>query len=84
MLLLALGPSTLDFELRAFISQADYMVLVASELRFAIHQAFAERGLRLAYPQLDVHLDGGNRALAAGNAAADTPASSRGGDDADV
>ena len=56
VLFMRLGPDSLDFELRVFIAQADYMVIVASELRYAILESFQQHGIRLAHAQMDVHL----------------------------
>lgn len=50
------GDSALIFELRFFIRQADYMLFTASDLRFAISDAFREAGITIPFPQRDVHI----------------------------
>lgn len=50
------GNSGLLFELRFFIRQADYMLIIASNLRFAIYDAFDASGIEIPYPQHDVHI----------------------------
>lgn len=50
------GESALEFELRFFIREADYMLLIGSELRFAITTAFREAGITIPYPQRDIHV----------------------------
>jgi len=52
------GESALDFELRFFISQADEAYQVASDLRFAIDNAFREQGVEIPFPQRDIHVRG--------------------------
>lgn len=49
------GESSLDFELRVFIRDIDYTVIVASDLRFAIKKALDEAGVEIPFPQRDVH-----------------------------
>ncbi|MDY0220809.1 MAG: mechanosensitive ion channel [Desulfobacterium sp.] len=51
-----LGESSLDFILRVW-TNVDLMLLVDTEIRFEIYRVFKERGISLAFPQLDVHLD---------------------------
>ena len=50
------GESSLDFELRVFIREIDYTMIVASELRFAIKKALDEAGIEIPFPQRDIHL----------------------------
>lgn len=50
------GDSSLDFELRIFIREIDYTIIVGSDLRFAIKKAFDEAGVEIPFPQRDVHL----------------------------
>jgi small-conductance mechanosensitive channel len=52
----AFGASTLDFELRGFISDVEESLLVKSELHFAIEKAFRERNIEIPFGQTDVHL----------------------------
>lgn len=52
----AFGNSTLDFELRVHVGTVDDLLPVRNDLHFAINDAFAEAGIEIAFPQLDVHL----------------------------
>jgi small-conductance mechanosensitive channel len=53
---MAFGESSLDFELRAFIRNVDRRLGVASELRFAIDEAFRDAGIEIPFPQRDLHV----------------------------
>lgn len=50
------GASSLDFELRAFISDIARGLQVRTDLRFAIFRAFRERGVEIPFPQQDIHI----------------------------
>lgn len=50
------GASSLDFELRCFLHDIGWVVIVASELRFSINDVFAEKGIDIPFPQRVVHL----------------------------
>jgi small-conductance mechanosensitive channel len=50
------GESSLDFELRAWIWDADYKLSVASELHEEIYRRFNEADIEIAFPQRDLHL----------------------------
>lgn len=50
------GASSLDFVLRVW-TNVDQMIVVGTEIRFAIDRVFRERKISIAFPQLDVHLD---------------------------
>jgi potassium-dependent mechanosensitive channel len=50
------GPSSLDFELRCFVSDVDYYLTTASDLRFAIAEAFAQNGISIPFNQQVVHI----------------------------
>lgn len=56
--LAAFGPSSLDFELVFFARGRDYPLLMAAkqEVLFNIFEAFAERGVLIAYPTQTIHL----------------------------
>ncbi len=51
------GNSSLDFELLAWIPDVQFRFKVASDLHFMIDQKFREKGIVIAFPQMDVHLD---------------------------
>ena len=58
VLFLDFGESSLDFELRVWILDADDRLKVRSELHQEIDRSFREAGIVIAFPQRDVHLDG--------------------------
>jgi small-conductance mechanosensitive channel len=55
-LFLNFGESALDFELRAWVWDADEVIRVKSELHQAIDRSFREAGIEIAFPQRDLHL----------------------------
>ncbi len=50
------GDSSLDFEVRFFIAQADQTRLIASDVRFAVDAAFRQHEVEIPFPQRDVHV----------------------------
>lgn len=50
------GASSLDFELRAYVKEVDKRLSVASDLRFAIDDAFRKANIQIPFPQQDVWL----------------------------
>ena len=48
--------SSLNFELRAFLSDVEERLTTGSDLRYAIHDAFAEKGIQIPFPQRVVHM----------------------------
>jgi len=52
------GESSLDFELRVWVSDVDNRLPLASDLLREIDQKFRDAGIVIAFPQRDVHLDG--------------------------
>ena len=50
------GASSLDFEVRVYIPDVNYVLTVGSELRFAIFKALKEAGVEIPFPQRDVHV----------------------------
>lgn len=50
------GASSLDFELRAFLSDIAKGLQVKTDLRFAIFKAFKENGIEIPFPQQDVYI----------------------------
>jgi len=48
--------NSINYELRAWVTDANMMVGVASMLRLSIWDMFAGRGFEMPYPQRDVHL----------------------------
>jgi len=50
------GDSSIDFELRAYVRDADSGRVAHSEIRFAIFDAFKEAGISIPFPQRDVHV----------------------------
>jgi len=53
---LSFGDSTLDFELRVWISDFDDRRTIQTELHQQIDQSFREAGIEIAFPQRDLHL----------------------------
>ena len=58
VLFMAFGDSSLDFELRCCIPQADRRILVATAMRFEVVRLFRERNIEIPFPQRDLHLRG--------------------------
>ncbi|WP_350335458.1 DUF3772 domain-containing protein [Coralliovum pocilloporae] len=50
------GVSSLDFELRCFLEDIGYVMVVSSDLRFDIMHRFREEGIEMPFPQRDIHL----------------------------
>ena len=50
------GASSLDFELRCFLSDIGKGLQVRTELRYAIFTAFKENGIEFPFPQRDIHV----------------------------
>lgn len=50
------GPSCLEFSLKFWIKGPGHL-MTGSQLRYTIYETFKEKGIELAFPQLDVHLD---------------------------
>lgn len=48
--------NSLNFELRAFIKNSDYGLTIKSDLRFAIFKKFKQAGIKIPFPQRDVHI----------------------------
>lgn len=55
-LFIAHGPSSLDFELRAFVPDIDDRMKTLSELNKDINTALDEAGITIPFPQNDLHL----------------------------
>ncbi|CAH0533589.1 Mechanosensitive channel MscK [Vibrio stylophorae] len=53
---LSFGASSLDFELRVYINSIDHRLYTLHMLNKSIDAAFAENGIEIAFPQMDVHL----------------------------
>jgi len=54
------GNSALNFILRIWIDDINYIVSVPSSIRTEINRVFKENKIQFAYPQLDIHLDHNN------------------------
>ena len=50
------GDSSLDFELRVFLSDTSLLVPVRNRINIAIKRAFDERGITIPFPQRDCHV----------------------------
>jgi len=53
---MSFGNSSLNFELRIFCGQLQDRLKLIHEMNMAISHRFAEAGIEIAFPQLDVHL----------------------------
>ena len=56
VLFLRFGESSLDFELRAYLYDIEYILDVVSKLHFAIDRKFREHNIEIAFPQRDIHI----------------------------
>jgi small-conductance mechanosensitive channel len=56
VLFLSFGESTLDFDLRVWVVDADDRLEVTSELHQEIDRSFREAKIEIAFPQRDLHL----------------------------
>ena len=56
VLFLSFGESTLDFELRVWLKDADYRLKARSELNQEIDRRFREANIEIAFPQRDLHV----------------------------
>jgi small-conductance mechanosensitive channel len=56
VLFLRFGESSLDFELRVWVLDAEERIKVQSELHQAIDRSFREEKIEIAFPQRDLHL----------------------------
>ncbi len=50
------GPSALDFELRIFVANTDFIVAVRNELRMRILEEFRAHGIQMPFDQQIVHM----------------------------
>ena len=53
---LSFGDSALNFELCAFVRDAEQRLTVVSDLNFAIDAAFRSAGVQIPFPQRDLHI----------------------------
>ncbi len=56
VLFLRFGESSLDFELRVWVWDADHKLTVSSELHQKIDRRFREENIEISFPQRDLHL----------------------------
>ncbi len=54
--LMEFGPSSLIFEVRAFVDGIDDWILARHNLHVEIHEALRKAGIEIAFPQHDVHI----------------------------
>ena len=50
------GDSSLDFEIRAHLSDVDNIFIVRSEILQEVDQEFRKTGVEIPFPQRDLHL----------------------------
>lgn len=53
---MAFGASSLDFELRVFVSSFSDRLVTLNELNMRIAELFAEHDIEIAFPQMDLHV----------------------------
>ena len=58
------GASSLDFQLRCYLSDINYSMSVKSDLRFKILKALRDAKIEIPYPQQDVHIRSNQSAAA--------------------
>ena len=58
VLFLRFGESSLDFELRVWVTDTDYRLVTSSQLHQEIDRRFREKNIVIAFPQRDLHLRG--------------------------
>ncbi len=58
------GQSSLDFEIRMFLSDILNGLTVQNDIRFAIAEGFAREGIEIPFPQRDVNIKGASIVLA--------------------
>ena len=63
VLFLSFGESTLDFELRVWVPNAEERLRVISELHQEIDRKFREAKIEIAFPQQDLHLRSVNESV---------------------
>lgn len=64
------GASSLDFEIRAFLSDISKGIQVRTDLRYAIFQSFKENGIEIPFPQQEIHIKAAPDVLRARSVAA--------------
>jgi small-conductance mechanosensitive channel len=56
ILFTAFGASSLDFILRVWVDHIDFSLSTLSDLHEGVNTAFAEAGIEISFPQMDLHV----------------------------
>ncbi len=56
VLFMEFGPSSLNFEIRCYLRDVNYMMTVLSDTNFEIFERFAKEGITIPFPQQTLHL----------------------------
>ena len=56
VLFASFGDSSLDFELRGYLSDINNILAVSTDIRFEIFRRFKQAGIEIPFPQRDVHM----------------------------
>lgn len=78
---MAFGADALEFELRAYLRDVNWVLTVKSDINFAVDARFREAGIEVPYAQRDLHLRNPEALAAALRAGGSTPRSGEAGND---